>query len=261
MPNPFDTAGMAAGYAHFRPPVHPRVIELARPHVTPSGDAVERALDVGSGAGLSTRPLSAVAGNVYGIEPAEGMVRLAAASVAPEARFVVGSAEGLPFSSHSFSLIAAAGSLNYVPQLGHFFDEAARVLAPGGSLLVYDFSQGRQFHDAGPDGDPLSAWFERFVDRYPQPARQARPLNPAILGSLDRRFRLGAHADFALPITLTGDFYLEYMLTETNVAKAVERGETLASIREWCRETLAPVWQQKPRAVVFRGYYACLTPA
>jgi predicted TPR repeat methyltransferase len=43
----------------------------------------------------------------------------------------------------SLDLIAAAGSLNYVA-LDRFFPEAARILAPNGLLLAYDFPQRPQ---------------------------------------------------------------------------------------------------------------------
>jgi hypothetical protein len=92
------------------------------------------------------------------------------------------------------------------------------------------------------------------------PVAQARRLNPEILASLHPRFILGAHQHFAIPIELTQDFYLEYMLTETKVASAVARGVPLDEVRAWCATTLAPVWSGRPRAVIFQGYFAFLQP-
>ena len=48
------------------------------------------------------------------------------------------------------------------------------------------------------------------------------------------------------------------MLTETNVAYAIANGIPEAEIREWCRRTLAPVFQGAPREVLFEGYIAWL---
>ena len=53
---------------------------------------------------------------------------------------------------------------------------------------------------------------------------------------------------------------LDYVLTETNVAAAVRQGAVRSEIRTWCAETLAPVWNGKPRDVLFHGYFACLRP-
>jgi ubiquinone/menaquinone biosynthesis C-methylase UbiE len=67
---------------------------------------------------------------------------LAETVVGPNALFLVGRAERLPFSAGAFDLMAA-GSLNYA-DVDLFLPEAARVLAPGDVLLIYDFSAGRR---------------------------------------------------------------------------------------------------------------------
>lgn len=140
MTNPFGS--LAAGYATARPAVHPLVIDRVRRRVV----AVDRALDVGCGAGLSTRPLVGMARHVIGMEPAEPMLAWAR-EVAPGADFVVGGAERLPFMRASVDLITAAGSLNYAdPAL--FFVEARRVLRRGGMIVVYDFSTGRSLRES-----------------------------------------------------------------------------------------------------------------
>ena len=172
-------------------------------------------------------------------------------SVAPGASFAVGRAEALPFAAHSFDLLTAAGSLNYVSDLDAFFAEAARVLTPGGRLVVYDFNPGRSFGGS----DALDRWFEAFSTAYPWPASEARPLDPDVLAGIAPTVGREAHENFRLPLTLTPEFYLNYMLTETNVAFAQRRGVPFEQIRAWCSETLAPVWQGSAREVVFSGYW------
>ncbi len=250
MPNPFETDAMAAGYATSRPPVHPRIIELIRPTLGES--KLHRVLDIGCGAGLSTRALLPLAGECFGMEPVEAMLKWTA-GVAPQARFVVGAAEALPFRSHSMDLMTAAGSLNYV-QLEPFFSEAARVLTATGLLVVYDFSPGRSFRDT----DRLAEWYRTFESRYPTDVQEARALNPEILSQLNLGFALKSHEYFEIGLTLTPDFYLDYVMTETNVAAAVRRGVPADDIRRWCQDTLGPVWEGRPREVLFRGYYACM---
>jgi SAM-dependent methyltransferase len=250
MANPFGTDNMAAGYALSRPPVHPRVVERAFPALSP-GTAFQRALDVGCGAGISTEALTAVAKHRIGLEPAHAMLQWAP-RVSPEADFLVGEAEALPLRARSVDLIAAAGSLNYA-NLDRFFPEAARVLAPGGELLVYDFSPGRSFvHN-----HRLDDWFEAFMQRYPAPVYEGRTLSPELLAPLATGLHLRAAEHFEIPVTLNPSFYLDYMLTETNVAAAVRSGTPLEEIRRWCAMTLAPVWEDTARPVIFRGYFAC----
>lgn len=253
MSNPFDSKMMAAGYAAARPPVHPRVMELARPVLAARG-TIGRALDVGCGAGLSTRALLPFAREVCGLDPVESMLQWRR-SIAPEAHFVTGTAEALPFGAAAFELMAAAGSLNFV-DLERFFPEALRVLQPGGRLLVYDYSHGRNFRTE----DTLDGWFATFLERYPPAPSQARRLDPEILSGLDARFELKEHQTFAVPIPLTLEFYVEYLLTSTNVAWAVRQGASREEVREWCADSLASMWKEQAREVVFRGYFACLRP-
>ena len=253
MPNPFDSDMMAVGYAAARPPVHPRVMDLASTALMPRG-TLQRALDIGCGAGLSTRALLPFAREVFGLDPVESMLQWHE-SIAPGAHFVAGAAESLPFEAAQFDLMAAAGSLNFV-DLDRFFPEALRVLTPDGTLLVYDYSQGRNFVT----GDTLDGWFATFLERYPPVVSQARRLNPEILRGIDARFEMREHQEFAVALPLTREFYVEYLLTSTHVASAVRQGASREEIRRWCAGGLASIWPDEARDVVFRGYFACLRP-
>jgi len=252
--HPFGSGEMASGYATARPAVHPRVVEQV---VAQLGrrEPFSRALDVGCGAGLSTRALGPFARQCIGVDPAEAMVKWASATTL-SAQFAVGAAEAIPLCGGSVDLVTAAGSLNYA-NLDLFFPEASRVLMPGGVLVIYDFSPGRHFRNA----TGLDEWFSNFIARYPPPRDEARTLDPAILADLHSGFRMNSHRYFEIGLTLTPDFYLDYMMTETNVAAAVNSGVPRPEIRSWCAETLAPIWRGVDREVLFHGYFACLTPA
>jgi SAM-dependent methyltransferase len=244
--NPFGAAAMADGYASRRPAVHRPILERAL------GRAVRRALDIGCGSGVSTAALQGLAEQRVGMEPAFAMLQRARTLV-PGAEFVHGRAEQLPFRSESTDLMTAAGSLNYV-DLDPFFREAARVLTQDGTLLVYDFKTGRSF----PNRPDLDDWFATFEARYPWPAGQARPLNPTILRGITTILQVTSSDEFAVELTLSPEFYLNYLMTETNVARAIESGVPPAEIQEWCRQTLAPLWMNRDHPVLFRSYYACM---
>jgi hypothetical protein len=119
------------------------------------------------------------------------------------------------------------------------------VLAPGGVLLAYDFSPGR-----------IDNWLEEFQQRYPPPVGSAKPLDPEILRELAGGFDVVHAEPFDYALTLSPEFYLEYMLTETSVSDAVRRGTPLESIRAWCAESLS--FFREPRDVMFRGYFVIL---
>ncbi|MGH9628502.1 MAG: class I SAM-dependent methyltransferase [Bryobacteraceae bacterium] len=251
MTNPFDTEDMAEGYANCRPAVHPSILERVRPHLPAP---VRRALDVGCGAGLSTRALYCFADQCIGMDPVEAMLQWTP-QIAPESDFVVGAAEMLPVAAGSVDLMTAAGSLNYV-NLGQFFLEAARVLAAAGMLVIYDFSPGKSFHQrAG-----LEEWFSQFQQRYPPPPSEARVLNPTILAQFHSGFEMRSEESLEVTLALSPRFYLDYMMTETNVAFAVRNGVPHQEIRSWCEDTLGPLWDGSEQEVVFRGYFACMTP-
>ena len=111
---------------------HLAALAAAALHVSP---APERILDVGCGTGAGTLFLSREfpQARVRGLDISEEMIALAVAKVGldPEGRvaFKVGDASALPYPDESFDLVA---QLNMPP----FFAELARVLRPGGQVIV-----------------------------------------------------------------------------------------------------------------------------
>jgi ubiquinone/menaquinone biosynthesis C-methylase UbiE len=97
----------------------------------------ERALEIGCGTGEGTLFLSREfpQARVRGIDISPEMIRLAIAKVGldPEGRvaFKVADASAIPWPDESFDLVA---QLNMPP----FFAEIARVVRPGGSVIVAD---------------------------------------------------------------------------------------------------------------------------
>jgi len=251
MANPFGSENMAAGYANSRPPVHQFVVEDVNRQLGRT-EPFPLALDIGCGAGVSTRALSGFARSCVGLEPNESML-VWARKVAPSAIFIAGTAEAIPFRDHSVDVITAAGSLNYV-NLDLFLTEAARILTGAGVLVVYDFSPGQKFRD-----EPgLEGWFSDFCHQYPPPANQAGELSPTILADASPKFYMQDHREFEIGIPLSREFYVNYMMTETNVAAAVGRGVPQSEIASWCVETLKAVWDGSEREVLFQGYFACM---
>nr|MDQ3936654.1 class I SAM-dependent methyltransferase [Actinomycetota bacterium] len=97
-----------------------------------------RVLDLGSGEGYGSAILAATAGHVHGLDVDERTVEHARLNYsAPNLEFSVGSALDLSrFEEGEFDLVVAFEVIEHVEEQERLLDEAARVLAPGGALVV-----------------------------------------------------------------------------------------------------------------------------
>jgi SAM-dependent methyltransferase len=246
----YDSPRMARAYAFDRPPVHAPIVRAIRERLGLHAP-VARALDIGCGAGLSTAALTELADHVAGLEPVPGMLGYCH-DVAAGATFVAGRAERLPFAAGVIDLVTAAGALNYV-DLDAFFPQLVRVLAPGGRLVIYDFSEGSRLRD-----DPrLGAWYATFAARYPPRPGYEMDVTAIDYGRFGLRLDTYEEFDVAAPMTLTT--YLAYVMSETGVEMALARGVAEDEIRAWCAATLAGVFGAGTRDVLFEAYIACVT--
>jgi hypothetical protein len=131
------------------------------------------------------------------------------------------------------------------------------VLTPGGTFVVYDFSEGRR--TVG--GDALAEWFGVFEQRFPWPPGW-RPVDPRALPLAGAGLRLVHYEDVELLLPTTLDDYLRYTVTGINVDAAVTRGDCSADEAwTWCRETLTPIFAGGDLTVLIPGYVATLTQA
>ncbi|MFY9233853.1 MAG: class I SAM-dependent methyltransferase [Fimbriimonadaceae bacterium] len=99
------------------------------------GAAGEYVLDVGCGEGRFCRMLSTLGMRTTGIDPT-GRLLEEARLRHPEGAYVEGSAEDMPFESASFDRVVSYVSLVDIPDHRAAIREMARVLRPGGLLVV-----------------------------------------------------------------------------------------------------------------------------
>jgi len=247
---PFEAPGMAEGYANARPRLHARIVARA---LRAAGWHGPRGLglDAGCGAGLSTEAMLGFVRQCAGTDVAVSMAARAARRVSAAA-FFASRMEALPLRDGCCHLVTAAGSLNYahVPEA---LRELARVLAPGGLLVLYDFEPGRRLRG----GSALGAWFAELMRRWPKPCDGAVPLDPQELRQLTAGLLEPAASEvFEDSGFFTAQAYAACMMTETNVAAALRAGETPDAIRSWIGTTLADVFGAGERQVLFNCYFA-----
>lgn len=105
-------------------------------------ESFENVLDVGCGTGavlelLHERYPSSL---LTGLDLTPGMIEVARAKQLSNVDFVVGDAENLPFEPQSFDAVLCSNSFHHYPHPDRFFAEAARVLRPGGRLILRDYT-------------------------------------------------------------------------------------------------------------------------
>jgi len=128
--------GLASTWETRIGPHHLWALDLALADVPPPG----RALDLGTGTGVVALALAEryAEAEVVGVDLSPAMIEEARRKVPPElaerVRFEVGDASALSCPDGDFDLVVLS---NMIP----FYDELARVIAPGGTL-VFSFSRG-----------------------------------------------------------------------------------------------------------------------
>jgi len=106
-------------------------VMLSRARSKPMG----KVLDVGCGEGRFCRMLKPDAGSVIGVDPTPVLITAARARD-KQGSYLRGIAERLPFQADTFDLVVSYLTLIDIPDVHAGIREMARVLKPGGTLLI-----------------------------------------------------------------------------------------------------------------------------
>ena len=155
--------GFDRRYALYRyAGVRDALVNFLTPTVRQETDTPYRfgALEVGCGTGHWLREVAGRAAVIAGVEPS-GPMLLHARQAAPGARLAQGRAERLPWRDASFDRVFCVNALHHFSDRAQFFEEARRVLRPGGGVMtigkdphpgrdewwVYDYFEGTRATD------------------------------------------------------------------------------------------------------------------
>eukprot|EP01037_Dinobryon_pediforme_P001433 gene1433-1454_t len=137
-----------------------------------AGRGFRRALDVGCGEGRVCRMLQSQRIAAVGIDPTEALIA-EARRMDPSGDYRVVTMETLDEPDGAFDLVVSCLSLIDIPDFQNAIAQMARVLAPGGTLLIANLSNiassciGRGWVDDA-SGAPLHHPVDRYLDEFPQ---------------------------------------------------------------------------------------------
>jgi ubiquinone/menaquinone biosynthesis C-methylase UbiE len=97
-------------------------------------------LDVGCGTGAASRAAAAAAALVVGLDFSREMIRhaVALADGVGTLGFAIADSEQLPFADATFTAVLCSNSFHHYPDPSTAVREMARVLVPGGRLVIGD---------------------------------------------------------------------------------------------------------------------------
>lgn len=150
-----------------------------------------RVLDFGTGTGRMLSLFAPLADSAEGIDLSHHMLTVARANLERQgiesARVRQGNVTSVPFDTHSADLVIIHQVLHYMDTPNRAISEAARVLRPGGQLLVVDFApHDLEFlraehghHRLGLSHDAMQAWASDAGLNVSEPKSFAPPADTA----------------------------------------------------------------------------------
>ena len=151
-------ASYAASELHKSGPSLAKLLALARPN------AADTCLDLGTGTGHTAAALAEYAAQVIGLDVAAGMLRAARELYQkPNLEFIQAPAQETGLPDASFDIITARHTLHHHPDPAATLAEAARLLKPGGRLVIADeVTPDAAVNDTANDivGDTVDAWYD-----------------------------------------------------------------------------------------------------
>jgi ubiquinone/menaquinone biosynthesis C-methylase UbiE len=233
----------ALKYAQHRK-VHPEVVaELIASDLFGPDSHV---LDVGCGTGNYAAVLTAATNcRISGIDPSLQMLAHAR-DAAPWESLLPGNAEQLPWDDDSFDVIMTTDVIHHIGDRAVYFQEAARVLRPGGHIVTVTDS-----HDDIPRRRPLSSHFPETIEVELQRYPSVPLLLSELAGAGFAQLRL-AHVDYTyalVDIQAYRDraFSSLHLIEEDAFRRGIERLETdLAQGPIPCVSLYTMIWGAMP---------------
>lgn len=244
----FDYKRIAQGYKN-RPYLHKQVIEKFRedtgePHFT-------LGLDIGCGAGLSTKALKDICAKVIGADISSEMIQVAKEVCGPDKNieYKVGSAETISIGEEKADIVTAAGAIQWIDR-DLFLSNMNRIMRKEAYLLIYDFAVSDEMTGNSAYTD---WWHNQYLKEFPRPYR-----NEYIWKNKDvicHGFHMLKQTSLSLEYSFCLESFIEFMMIQSNVnAKIDGEGRKEEDVCQWFKQTLTPVFHDQKQCLLFKGY-------
>lgn len=243
----FDCKRIAEGYKN-RPFLHGQVIEKFRSDIGETSFAL--GLDIGCGAGLSTKALKSICQKVIGTDISPEMIRVAkeVCGQDKDIEYLVSSAEDLKIKE-KIDIVTAAGAVQWIDRERFLFN-MKRIIKEKGYLFIYDFAISDEMI-----GNPAYTewWYEQYLKEFPRPYR-----NESVWKTEDvipYGFIMKEQAALNMEYYFDMESFIDFMMIQSNVNTKIDKeGRKEEEVQRWFKQTLSPVFQGQEQRLVFKGY-------
>lgn len=242
----FATQRIADGYAK-RPWLHKEVMEQIKKDC--NIEHLENGLDVGCGAGLSTKALRLLCDHVTGTDISPEMIAVSETIYKDSSyTFYVSKAEETKMPPVPYNIITAAGVVNWVDK-DLFLDNAEKILINNGLIVVYDFWITDRMNAKA----EYTKWYrEEYLKKFPKPYRKEDVWKQA---DIKAAFRMENQIRYELTYDFSLDEFVDFMMIQSNVNEKIEKGiMSVEEVRGWMINSLQPIFSGENRTLIFEGY-------
>lgn len=245
----FDSKRIAEGYKN-RPFLHTQVINKLKEEDFQEAH-FEYGLDIGCGAGLSTKALKQICMHVTGTDISQEMISIAREVCdSVEYDFFCEKAEEIHKQNYMYDIATAAGVIQWVNQEA-FLANLYKVMRQEGKLIVYDFAISDQMIGENTYND---WWHNEYLLKFPKPYRNEK------VWTNEQTERFGFHIEnqtkYNLEYQFSLDAFIDFMLIQSNVNAQIENESIqIEDVRDWFRRSLACVFNNQEQILIFKGYY------
>lgn len=244
----FDSKRIAEGYAK-RPWLHKCVIDnLRKDHNLPDTFRFRNGLDVGCGAGLSTKALRLICDKVTGTDISEAMVSVCKELYDDSFAFYTAKAEETVVPNEKYDIVTAAGCINWVDEV-RFMENMKAVTSPNAVIVIYDFG----ITDKMKDNSDYTTWYrDEYLSKFPKPPRKE---NKWTQQDLITGFTMEKQTEYEMEYEFLLDEFVDFMMIQSNVNSKIDAGEMSEDdARLWMKESLEPIFENEKKTLIFSGY-------